>query len=66
VLGVLLTPLGALMPTFQLGLGEDSDCKSLLADVLAGAKTPARPVGGKPTVTKSTVPARKTAPANRS
>jgi len=66
VLGVLLTPIGALIPTIQLGLGEDSDCKSLLADVQAGAKTPAKPVGGKPTVTKSTVPTRKAASANRS
>ena len=66
VLGVLLTPLGALIPTIQLGLGEDSDCKSLLADVQAGAKTPPKPVGGKPTVTKSTVPARKATPVNRS
>ena len=66
VLGVLLTPLGALIPTIQLGLGEDNDCKSLLQDVEAGAKTPAKPVGGKPTVTKGAVPTRKTAPAKGS
>lgn len=66
VLGVLLTPLGALIPTIQLGLGEDSDCKSLLQDVQAGAKTPPKPVGGKPTVTKDAVPARKATPAKRS
>ena len=66
VLGVLLTPLGALIPTIQLGLGKDSDCKSLLQDVQAGAKTPAKPVGGRPTVTKSTAPTRKAAPVNRS
>lgn len=65
VLGVLLTPLGALIPTIQLGLGEDSDCKSLLQDVEAGAKTPTKPVGGKPTVTKNAAPTRKTAPAAR-
>jgi uncharacterized protein involved in outer membrane biogenesis len=64
VLGVLLTPLGALIPTIQLGLGEDSDCKSLLQDVQAGAKTPIKPVGGKPTVTKSAVSARRSAPTN--
>ena len=66
VLGVLLTPLGALLPTIQLGLGEDSDCKALLQDVEAGAKTPAKPVGGKPTVTKGAVPTRKPAPAKGS
>jgi hypothetical protein len=66
VLGVLLTPLGALIPTIQLGLGEDSDCKSLLADVEAGAKTPKKPVGGKPTVTRDAGPTRRKAAANRS
>jgi len=66
VLGVLLTPLGALIPTIQLGLGKDSDCKSLLADVEAGAKTPAKPVGGKPTVTKDAMPTRRKAAASRS
>ncbi|MBM3598966.1 MAG: AsmA family protein [Alphaproteobacteria bacterium] len=30
-LGVLLTPLGALIPTIELGLGADSDCAALLA-----------------------------------
>ncbi len=30
VLGVLLTPLGALLPTIQLGLGEDSDCAGVV------------------------------------
>lgn len=29
-LGVLLTPLGALLPTIQLGLGEDNDCGALI------------------------------------
>lgn len=52
VLGVLLTPLGALIPTIQLGLGEDNDCKSLLQDVEAGAKTPPKPTGGKVTAAK--------------
>ncbi|HLZ65335.1 MAG TPA: AsmA family protein [Aliidongia sp.] len=66
ILGVLLTPLGALIPTIQLGLGEDNDCKSLLADVEAGAKTPPKAAGGKPTVTKGAAPARKGAPAGRS
>lgn len=30
-LGVLLTPLGALLPTIQLGLGEDNDCARLIS-----------------------------------
>jgi uncharacterized protein involved in outer membrane biogenesis len=58
VLGVLLTPLGALIPTIQLGLGEDNDCKSLLQDVEAGAKTPPKPAAGKATAAKSTSPTR--------
>ena len=33
VLGALLTPLGALIPTIQLGLGEDNDCVALLKSV---------------------------------
>jgi len=30
-LGAVLTPLAALIPTLQLGLGEDNDCKALIA-----------------------------------
>lgn len=37
-LGILLTPLGALLPTIQLGTGEDGAC----AGLLASAKTPPR------------------------
>ena len=33
VLGVVLTPLAALLPTIQLGLGEDNDCVTLLKGV---------------------------------
>lgn len=66
VLGVLLTPLGALIPTIQLGLGEDNDCKSLLQDVEAGAKTPPKPAAGKATVTKDKAPAPKSAKGKRS
>jgi hypothetical protein len=33
VLGTLLTPLGALIPTIQLGLGKDSDCNGLIQAV---------------------------------
>jgi uncharacterized protein involved in outer membrane biogenesis len=52
VLGVLLTPLGALIPTIQLGLGEDNDCRALLQEVQAGAKKPPKATVGKATVTK--------------
>ena len=37
-LGVLLTPLAALLPTIQLGTGEDGACKG----ALQGAQTPPR------------------------
>ncbi len=33
VLGALFTPLAALIPTIQLGLGEDNDCVALLREV---------------------------------
>jgi uncharacterized protein involved in outer membrane biogenesis len=36
-LGVLLTPLAALLPTIQLGLGKDHDCAALMASVQAAA-----------------------------
>lgn len=39
-LGVLLTPLAALIPTIQLGLGEDNDCGKLIAQVGAAGKNP--------------------------
>lgn len=41
VLGVLLTPLGALIPTIQLGLGKDTDCNSLIESVRKGEIAPA-------------------------
>ncbi|MES2883312.1 MAG: AsmA family protein [Pseudomonadota bacterium] len=41
-LGVLLTPLAAILPTLQLGPGEDRDCKALLAE----AETSAPPQPG--------------------
>jgi uncharacterized protein involved in outer membrane biogenesis len=40
VLGVLLTPLGALLPTIQLGLGKDNDCVAMIHDVRARAAAP--------------------------
>lgn len=42
VLGTLFTPLAALLPTLQLGPGEDRDCKSLLAE--AEITAPPQPV----------------------
>jgi len=35
---VLLTPLAALLPTIQLGLGEDTDCSKTVAAVGAEGK----------------------------
>lgn len=32
-LGIVATPLAALIPTIEMGLGEDSDCKALIAQV---------------------------------
>jgi len=49
-LGILLTPLGALLPTIQLGIGEDGACAGLLSN----AKTP-----------PSVPPAKGPAPAKR-
>ncbi len=40
VLGVFLTPLGALLPTIQLGLGKDNNCDELLASVQSAAQVP--------------------------
>jgi uncharacterized protein involved in outer membrane biogenesis len=39
-LGVLLTPLAALIPTIELGLGEDSDCRGLVAQARGAQKKP--------------------------
>ncbi|MFN4282526.1 MAG: AsmA family protein [Alphaproteobacteria bacterium] len=33
LLGIFLTPLAAIIPTIELGLGEDSDCGGLIAEV---------------------------------
>jgi uncharacterized protein involved in outer membrane biogenesis len=40
-LGVLLTPLAALLPTIQLGTGEDGACAGLLKEAKAPPRTPA-------------------------
>ena len=37
-LGLFLTPLAALLPTIQLGLGEDHDCQALVAQVQQQAR----------------------------
>ena len=42
-LGVLLTPLAALLPTIQLGLGEDTDCSKTVAAVGAEGKNRTSP-----------------------
>ncbi len=39
-LGVLLTPLGALLPTIQLGTGEDGACAGLLGNAKAPPTVP--------------------------
>jgi len=41
-LGVLLTPLGALLPTIQLGIGEDNACAGLLASAKVPPTVPPR------------------------
>ena len=38
VLGVFLTPLAALLPTIQLGLGKDHNCDALMTTVQAAAE----------------------------
>jgi uncharacterized protein involved in outer membrane biogenesis len=37
LLGILLTPLAAIIPTIELGLGEDSDCGGLITQVRKSA-----------------------------
>jgi len=40
VVGAVVSPLAALLPTLQLGLGEDSQCAQLIKDAKLEAKTP--------------------------
>jgi uncharacterized protein involved in outer membrane biogenesis len=59
-LGVLLTPLAALIPTIQLGLGEDNDCVALIEN----AQHDGKPLPAAKTATPkdaSTAPADKPA-----
>ena len=37
-LGVLLTPLAALLPTIELGLGKDNNCQALITTMKSGEK----------------------------
>ncbi len=41
-LGILLTPLGALLPTIELGTGEDGACRGLLNQVRTPPRSPVR------------------------
>lgn len=41
-LGVVLTPLGALIPTIELGLGKDSDCRALIEQARQAVPAPAQ------------------------
>ena len=43
VLGVLLTPLAALLPLIELGGGKDANCQALFDQVHQEAKTPVAP-----------------------
>jgi len=43
-LGVLLTPLAALLPTIELGLGKDNDCAGAISAMRAGAPAEEVPV----------------------
>jgi AsmA family protein len=45
VLGALLTPLGALLPFIDLGLGKDSPCHELIQRAQAGAQQAGTPPG---------------------
>lgn len=42
VLGTLLTPLGALLPFIDLGLGKDSPCRQMIDQAQAGAQSASR------------------------
>jgi len=43
VLGALLTPLAALIPTIELGLGKDSDCTGLIDSAARSAQEAGQP-----------------------
>jgi uncharacterized protein involved in outer membrane biogenesis len=56
-LGVFLTPLAALIPTIQLGLGEDNDCSRMIAGAARGG--PAAVTPAQLRARAGTVPARR-------
>lgn len=69
VLGTLLGPLAALLPTIDLGLGKDHDCRALVDEVRAAAGTPpslpaTAPMPPPPSAPASGEPRRRPPPAN--
>jgi hypothetical protein len=42
-LGVVLTPLGALLPTIQFGVGDDNACTQAIAEEKQPLHVPATP-----------------------
>jgi uncharacterized protein involved in outer membrane biogenesis len=63
-LGVVLTPLGALIPTIELGLGKDSDCKGLIELARQAVPPPQanKPAPPSPQATKENPPPGKPSP----
>lgn len=57
VLGAFLTPLAAIIPFIELGLGEDSDCRGLIEQARSHAGTP--PEIGEPKEEQSKTPPKK-------
>jgi len=57
-LGILLPGIGALIPTIELGLGKDSDCRGLIAAAQRAGPEAAAPAGsrGKPREQKASLP----------
>jgi uncharacterized protein involved in outer membrane biogenesis len=47
-LGLLVGPLAALLPTVELGLGEDNDCKAMIGEIKAQAANLPAETGSKP------------------
>jgi uncharacterized protein involved in outer membrane biogenesis len=57
-LGILLPGIGALIPTIELGLGKDSDCRGLIAAAQRAGSEAAAPTGSrrKPREQKASLP----------
>ncbi|PPE74106.1 AsmA family protein [Solimonas fluminis] len=47
-LGLLVGPLAVLLPTVELGLGEDNDCKAMIGEIKAQAANLPAETGSKP------------------